>query len=593
MEKTVLGVWQLNETAELEKLVIEKDGSIAAPEGKYVVMTVDGVSVTPSEGIYRGRIVLSVKDEVAHTFVRLDEKFPCRFQTAVYIKNGKYMENASIRAAVQKGEINGEKAEGVHIKSKRPDYSGFIIEGGRYEINGIKAELEGYGEDSEGNGAAILVLGDAKVAINNADIRAKGPMRAALCAFDNADVELNDCFLSVDGPDLAPADLELMKKLDRHWMPPWQIGLRGTARTTSIDDSVTVRYNNCRLVARNWGVLSVDDASPRSRMFARNSVFEVTGDNGYGCFSINCDAPDNYQLSEKFGSFNTFYNCRFFVPTYLMYLSVAKSGAEFTDKTIVYSKRYGVYIFRNSGGLLKINGGTEFYTGQAAIVVKGSSSKIEVDNAKFNSADGAILQLMDCDDPGHLFNEFRIPAGEIDEKDPARDLTAADPLEDVFMTVSNTEISGNFFNATTNLLFKRQPNPEDCPEVPPNFKKVRGIRGNDLQGAKNLDLKLTNVKLTGIISSALGRYKEGLTVINESNCEEMSNITCTPAEPVNNGIILTMDGKSVWNVTETSYITKLVLEEGAVINGAKLYVDGAETKLVPGTYTGTIKLKVK
>jgi hypothetical protein len=593
MEKTVSGVWQLNENTELEKLVIEKGGSIAAPEGKYVVMTVDGVSVIPSEGVYRGLVVLSVKDEVAHTFVRLDEDIPCRFQTAVYINNGKYMENASTRAAVQKGEINGEKAEGVRIRSRLPDYNGIIIEGGRYEINNIKAELEGYGDDTEGNGAAIMAYGDAKVAINNADIRTKGPLRSTLCVFENAEVELNDCFLSVDGPDLTPADVELMKKLERPWIPPWQIGLRGSARTTSIDDSVTVRYNNCRLTARNWGVLSVDDASPGSRIFARNSIFEVTGDNGYGCFSINCDAPENYQLSKEFGSFNTFYNCRFFVPTYLMYLSVAKSGAEFTDKTMVYSKRYGVYIFRNSGGLLKINGETEFYTGEAAIVIKGSSSKIEVDNAKFNSADGTILQLMDCDDPGHLFNEFRIPVGEIDEKDTARDLTTADPLEDVFMTVSNTEISGNFFNATTNLLFKRQPDPKDCTEVPPNFKKVRGIRGNDLQGAKNLDLKLSNVKLTGIISSALGRYKEGLTVINESNCEEMSNITCAPAEPVNNGIILTLEKGSVWNVTETSYLTKLVLEQDAVINGAKLYVNGAETKLIPGTYTGTIKLEVK
>ena len=119
----------------------------------------------------------------------------------------------------------------------------------------------------------------------------------------------------------------------------------------------------------------------------------------------------------------------------------------------------------------------------------------------------------------------------------------------------------------------------------------------DLECPKNLGLTLNNSKVTGVISSATQKYRDGLTLIDESNRLEMANITQTAAPTVNNGVCVALDEKSAWIVTGTSYITALTIAEGAKLTAADgktltMAVDGAETAIVPGTYTGTIVLTV-
>ena len=133
------------------------------------------------------------------------------------------------------------------------------------------------------------------------------------------------------------------------------------------------------------------------------------------------------------------------------------------------------------------------------------------------------------------------------------------------------------------------------PPLPHGDFTLRGFMGDDLMGAKNLDVKLVNAKVTGVISAANYAYKEGVTRITAENREELSNITQTAAKPVNNGVILSVDSKSTWVVTGNSFLTKLVVEDGAVITGpnggtVRMTVDGVEAELKPGSYTGIIEL---
>ena len=98
-----------------------------------------------------------------------------------------------------------------------------------------------------------------------------------------------------------------------------------------------------------------------------------------------------------------------------------------------------------------------------------------------------------------------------------------------------------------------------------------------------------------MISSATQAYREGLNLITEKNREELSNVTQTAAPTINNGVVLSLDQDSVWTVTGTSYLTALTLEEGAKVTGVDgrpltMLVDGAETPIAPGTYTGKIAL---
>ena len=59
---------------------------------------------------------------------------------------------------------------------------------------------------------------------------------------------------------------------------------------------------------------------------------------------------------------------------------------------------------------------------------------------------------------------------------------------------------------------------------------------------KNLVLTL-KTSLSGIISSATQKYRDGLTLIDESNRLEISDITQSAAPTVNNGVIVTLDEK--------------------------------------------------
>ena len=116
------------------------------------------------------------------------------------------------------------------------------------------------------------------------------------------------------------------------------------------------------------------------------------------------------------------------------------------------------------------------------------------------------------------------------------------------------------------------------------------------QGPKNLVLTLEKASLTGQISSAKQFYREGLTTLGPENCHEVNNVRQEAAPTVNNGVLLTLDGASKWNVTGTSYITKLTLAEDAVIAAAdggavRMTVDGVETPIAPGEYTGRIVIE--
>jgi hypothetical protein len=275
-----------------------------------------------------------------------------------------------------------------------------------------------------------------------------------------------------------------------------------------------------------------------------------------------------------------------------------KSNGAFSGGSVVNSSLYGVMIFRDKGSELKVDD-TTFNTASSVFVVKGSNSYLNINNAKLNPGNGVILQLMDNDEPGMGPSRFIVPLGA-DVPIPGRDLTKADPEEDIFMTVSNTEVTGNFFNSTTNL----KPNCVEAGEMPemPGMGEGGPPEGFEMnnearQGVKNLDLKFANAKVNGIISAATAAYREGVRIIDAGNCKELSAVTQTAAEPVNNGVIVSLDKDSTWTVAGTSYLTALTIANGATIKAPKgkkltMTIDGVKTKIAAGTYTGKIVMEV-
>jgi hypothetical protein len=600
-EKTVRAEWTPERSERYSRLVIEKGASIKVPEGKFVTLTVDGVGTAPLPGEYVGDVRLTVCDEFIRTSLRFGEETVTSFRSGVCIDDGKRIGASSVSAIVRGGEVTDAKADGVSIESREWNFNGFYITGdAEYAIDGAEITLYGDGtDDFVGYGAGVAASGNAKVTVTNSRIHTEGIGRGTVFVGGHAEMTMSDCELSTVSYVPTPEQLEEGEKAGRMMEPPWPIGIRGNARALNIGQWGVLNLNRCRVTSNSWGVLSVDGATV-NRMNVRDCLIELAGESGYGLFSICDDIMFDYKAFGDYGCIDVIDHSVVNVPDYGVIMSLGNSAAEIMSGSTINSRRFGVFIFRNSGGKLSVRDKSVLNTDEAAILVKGANTYIELDDAVVNAKNGRILQLMDNDDIGLMGGRqpFPVPVGETDVKDEGRDLTEAVADEDVFLTISNMEAAGDILNSTTNIKancrVKPMPIPGADPDAPPpDFGALRGFVGDDLQGAKNLDVKLVNAKVRGVVSAAVTAYRQGLTEIGPDIREELGEVTQTPAPPVNNGVILSLDARSAWTVAGDSYLTKLVVEEGAMVTGADggrphMTVDGAETPLVPGVYTGVV-----
>jgi hypothetical protein len=562
----------------LRSLTIAEGASLAGPEGKSLTMTVNGIGTAIRPGVYKGDIFITVTDKFFSPSGGRGGK-PPEFRAAILIENGKYVREKSVPALVQGGEVTDKAATGVTLMGCEDNFNGIVVTGdSEYTIENAKIDFEGEGSnDFIGYGSGIALYGNSKVTINNSEIKFKSVTRATVHCGGNSVTTLNNCRLSNESPVSATKGA-----------PTWVLGFRGTNRVTQLCDNAAVYYNNCYIQGNGWGVLSVDGGK-RVREYVKDSTIELTGPRaqGYGAFSIG-DCLVSYD------------NCKVNTQGYGLLMGGGEgiNNGVITNGSVINSTLYGVMIFRDAGSELKVNKGTTLNSASSTFLVKGSNSYLNIDNAVLNPGNGVILQLMDNDEPGMGPSRFIVPIGA-DVPIPGRDLTVADPKEDVFMTVSNMEVKGDFYNSTTNLK-------ANCIEKVP-MPAISGMSAENLpvgfmdtsarQGVKNLDLKFANAKVNGIISAATAAYKEGVVVIEADDYKELGSVKQTVQDPVNNGVIVSFDKDSVWTVAGTSYLTSLTIASGASITAPKGYgvtmtIDGAKKEIKAGTYKGKIVLTV-
>ncbi len=654
MTKIVSSDWIISESCRFESLTIEPGVSVTAPEGKYITLTVNGVGHTIEPGTYEGDVAITLCDNFTRMTLRFGEETISNFHAGAIINDGKIVTESSVPAIIRGGKVTDTGAKDISIDSREWDFNGFYITGRTdYTIDNLNMYMVGDGtDDFVGMGAGIAATGTAKVTINNSKIHTDGIGRGTLYVGGDAEVTMNDCQVSTVSPVPTKEQLAEGLKMQRMMEPPWAIGLRGNGRTLNLAENGKLNLNHCHMLSNAWGVLSVDGARV-NRMNVKDSLIEITGTNGYGCFCICDDFMFDYKSLGDYGCIDTIDHSVFNVAYTGVLMSLGNNKTQFTNASVVNSGRFGAFIHRNNHGLLRVDKKSVINSGASTVVVKGSNTYFEFDDAILNPGNGTILQLQDNDDVGMGPDTFFIPVGIEDERDE-RDLSVAIPDEDVFVTFSNMSTAGNLFNSTTNLMacnrrvpWDADPNaappmpgpgmppppggPEGMPggpgmppppggmppidpdgklpelgavmpplEIPtgPDGKPVlRGFMGEDLMGAKNLDVKLVNAQLAGVISAAKATYKEGLVTITKENCEELSNITQTPAAPINNGVIVSVDSQSIWTVTGKCFLTKLSIEAGGLVKAEagkslRMLVDGVDTALVPGEYSGLIELEV-
>ena len=589
--------WLITETVRYTWLHICERAVLKSPEGTFLTLVVNGVGREIKPGTYQGDVVLSVTNAYAmgpHGLMKANQ-ISRDFHTAVVLEDGKVAEDKCVAALLADGSVTGEKVEGLTLYSNEECFNGILVTGDtECVIKDVTVGFEGFGDnDFLGVGSAVAAIDHSKVTIENCDFTVNGVTRCAIHAGGDSHVTVRNTRVTNQSPDT-------------HWLGSftWQLGVRGSNRLVQLTDNANVTYDNCDLKSNGWGVCSIDGTWESCRLVIKDSRMELSGprSHGYGAFCIG----ENEVI---------FDNCDVKVNGYpLMLMGMEGLGKSTIQNSRIRGRHFGVFVVSDDNSVLDIKG-SDFVTGKSALCIKGSSTIINVEKTSMKPGNGTIVQLMDTEESGMNVSAFHVPVGVEDTAMPERDLSTVSPTEDVTLNFIDCQLEGNLYNSTTNIRAYRnneigtmgefhdtiigiRRRPDGGADNGAMMEPVRARHnGDDLRGPKNMGVNLKGSQITGIISSAGQAYREGLTRIDESNREELSNVTQWAAPTVNNGVVVSLDSGSAWTLTGTCYITGLTLADGAVLKAAggkrlSMTVDGVETPVQSGAYIGKIVLSV-
>lgn len=588
--------YMVSTTTKLSKLIIERGASITAPEGYSVTLTVNGVGKEIKPGTYTGNVVLNVTKQnvVEYKMANLTHYF----KQALYVDSNGVVKDKSVLSMITEGKVTNNSAENIKITSEEQNFNGIYVSGGTYSINGAKIDLTGNGgNDFAGYGAAIMSTGEGtKVVVNNSEIKTNGAIRPAIIAAGGSNMIVKNSRISTQN-GILPSNYIPNVQIGLMKTAPWMLGIIGNCRATNVlGENTTSTYINSSISAEGWGVLSTDDCR-NIKLTAINSDISITGESGYGAYSIG-DGVDSFYgstitvpdyaliITGGNGVFaaSTRENINMLNNTLNLGLTSKELNSIKEKQTTVKSGRFGVMWHGN--GSLKIADGTTFDTRKTLFLVKGASANIDVDGSKgaqLKSGNGVILQLMDNDDPGPVMvNGMLLNIGVYSEptepatEDTTHNKTVVTEGKDTIAKFSNIELNGNFYNSTRGGI-------------------VKNIFGMPENASKNLCLKFDNSKITGVISSTTAKHAKD--TIDARDYKELGEVTNTPSAAVNNGVIVFLTNGSTWVVNGKCYLTSLTIENGSKVIAPEGYkvtmtVNGVQTDITAGTYTGEIELTV-
>ncbi|MFJ3664955.1 hypothetical protein ACIPSE_00720 [Streptomyces sp. NPDC090106] len=579
--------WEVTGITRLDELVVEEGASLTAPDGFILSLTVDGVETGSAlvstygvttvvvPGTYTGDVVLTPAAEHLESFAA----YTFHLRQAVYAASTGVVTAGSVLSAVTGGTLTDTRARGVRITSRAQAFNGFhVTDGAAYTLEDVTIDFDGNGRcDFAGYGAAVTGDGDGtRLVVDGADIATTGVVRSALVARDGAHVVVKNSTLAArDGvlpDDFVPAGGADMLTV------PWRLGLTGNVRATNVIGANTrATYLNSTVSSERWGVLSTDSVTG-SRLTTVNSTVVVTGDSGYGTYADGKSMRD------------VFLGTDFDVATWVAIStgspvvfgdSTAQAVAELNTELelglsedelarleprscTLRSRGFGVMWHSGDGGSVTIGGGTSFTTAETMFLAKAVQAAIVVDGsqgAELSAGNGVLVQLMETDNPGSINGVYTEPTGDPD-RDTDFDTTAPHTAD---LTAAFTDIT------------------------------LRGDFCNAMRAGKNLVVTFAGgCDVAGVISATTSRH--AVPTITSAEWAQLSHVTNTPSPAVNNGVIVTVGAGSTWTVTGTSYLTRLVVEEGAVVQGPDgaaptLTVDGVVTDLTPGAaYSGALAL---
>ena len=413
----------------MEKLVTYLLDGKEVPAGTPGARAVETPAISPEKGLYEGGMT----------------KGSCAYRTALFVDGGKVDGERSVTDAISGGTFDNSGLEGGVIDSDNIHFNGIMVNDSDYQIKNLTMTADGSGgNDFKGFGAGIAAFGKSNVDVDGYVFDGKGAVRHGVFAGGNAPedeltVTVKNSFIKANGS-------RYEQKAEGMCSCPWMLGISpdGHARDTMVDGYSSVNYEKDILLSDGWGVLSVDDTGDTTEfgkysieMQVKDSVIDVTteGSNDPSCYAtyaiggcrnrfyhcvVGNGAESDAYLALKSAmrpsNVSYDYQTKKYGMTYAAVVANEHASAGWYDGCEVTTK-YGVMYHKtnnvryvpgagdDSASTLPACGVTEvknstFRTQGAAFLVKACTPVISVENSRFCSDQGVIVQLMTCDDPG-------------------------------------------------------------------------------------------------------------------------------------------------------------------------------------------------
>lgn len=500
--------------------------------------------------------------------------------TGIVVKNGNY-------------KIGGEKDYYTVVPNLEKDYVGTKVASqfdpsSEYNFNSVLLFSldENVPKDAETGSSGIDAANDGgKLFIENAYLQVDGAQRYVSSTFGDAVTVINDSYLvSTGDANGLTTDVPL----------PFSnaaLLISGSARTNFTISTSHTYYNNSTVVAEGWASLSTDAAS---------------GD-GLDLYAYNTKA---YALNGGYATYADF-TCR--VWSYGSYLEAAEVGG-------ILSKSGEIYIMDGGSAaedVLKYNtgattnNGSHVKAGRNALMIHAPDMMGE----GLSQVDHGVLKVVKStlettDELKSTFDYSTLGedvAAYVDyikgDVILIKSTSATINLEEailkssngvLFHTVLNSDKFGNFLKVGDNDVKDENGNTIVKPILLTlsNMSAEGDILHDDYQ--RNMQLNLLGTNLTGKVNQ--GTHESWVKTWSDKGITEAQWL---PNEKWDgsNELSVSLDGTSIWTVTETSAMSNLAIAEGAKIIAPKgcsltMTVDGKAAKVMAGNYEGLVVLTV-
>ncbi|MEU9347053.1 hypothetical protein AB0D74_38215 [Streptomyces sp. NPDC048278] len=574
-------------TTALASLTLAEGGTLAAPDGYGLTLTVDGVETgsvltatlatdtTIAPGTYTGDLVLTVAEQNPATFAGVT--FPLR--QALYVGADGIVAARSVTSALVGGTVTDAAADGVSVTSTGEAFDGcYVAEGASYAITDTAIGFTGNGRcDFVGDGAAVVGTGSGtRLVLDGVTVTNKGVVRSGLVAEDGADVVVKNSAIQCLNGTL-PADYVFGGGANM-LVVPWRLGISGNVRATNVIGTGTrATYLNSTIASETWGAFSTDSVSG-AQATAVNCAISNLGDEGYGTFAdgdvteriLGCTLDVGTYATVVGASNSTLYygdSTRADVAQLNTDLELGLTEAELAalpeQSTTVTSRQFGVMW--HGAGTLHISGGTLLTTAATTFLDKAVRATITVDGsqgAALTPGNGVVLQVMETDNPGSNDGVYTEPTDD-PAKDGTWDVSTAHDT-DTAAAFTAIALTGDFYNA--------------------------------MRTGRNMVLGFDASAVTGVLSASASRH--AIDTITAAEYAQLGHVTNTARPVVNNGVLVTLTAGSAWTVTGTSYLSRLTLSADSAVTApagstVSMTVDGEPAAIEPGgDYSGAITLTV-